>query len=169
MRIRSAEKLSYVQDGWRDGLKQLGDDNKWKRFGDYWRKQNVETTRESPSITLGYEEKGEENLEYHLPLAGDTQNKIIVCTVTATKLCTTSFGQREMDTHTTVALSSQDNHHDCSSCHPDSHVHNQESRYVYRTHSFALLLRRKEPSTILAMKHSSSLRILPIPASRFRG
>jgi hypothetical protein len=63
---------------WHDGWRQLRDDDSWKRFSDYWRKQNVETTRESPSITLAYEERGEENPEYRLPLVPETENKIIV-------------------------------------------------------------------------------------------
>jgi hypothetical protein len=41
------------------------DNDVWKRFGDYWMKQNVEeTTRDSLFITLAYEEKKEENPEY---------------------------------------------------------------------------------------------------------
>jgi hypothetical protein len=67
-----------VEDNWRDGWRQLGDDDEWKRFGDYWRKQNVETTRDSSSIALAYEERGEENPEYRLPLAPETKNKIMV-------------------------------------------------------------------------------------------
>jgi hypothetical protein len=56
----------------------FADNDNWKRFGDYWRRQNVETTRDSPSITLAYEERGEENTMYRLPLVTRTMNKIIV-------------------------------------------------------------------------------------------
>jgi hypothetical protein len=40
--------------------------------------ENIDTTRDSPSIALAYEESGEENPEYRLPLAPETNNKIIV-------------------------------------------------------------------------------------------
>jgi hypothetical protein len=63
---------------WHHGWRQLGDDDPWKRFSDYWRKQNVETTCERPSITLAYEERGEENPKYRLPLVPEIGNKIIV-------------------------------------------------------------------------------------------
>jgi hypothetical protein len=72
-RARSADKLAPIH-GW-----QLLDDNHlWKKFGDYWRKQNVETTRDSPCVTLAYEERGKEDPYYRLGLAGDSQNRIIV-------------------------------------------------------------------------------------------
>jgi hypothetical protein len=72
-RARSADKLAPIH-GW-----QLLDDNHlWKKFGGYWRKQNVETTRDSPRITLAYEERGKEDPDYRLRLAGNSQNRIIV-------------------------------------------------------------------------------------------
>jgi hypothetical protein len=77
-RTRSVDELASVQGGWREGWKQLGDRHHWKRFGDYWRKQNVETTRDSPSIALAYEERGKEDPEYRLPLSLDTKNEIVV-------------------------------------------------------------------------------------------
>jgi len=77
-RTRSVDELASVQGGWRRGWYQLDDDDVWKRFGDYWRKQNVQTTHDSPSIALAYEEKGEEDPEYRLPLSPDTKNEIIV-------------------------------------------------------------------------------------------
>src|SRR5258708_465017 len=79
-RIRSVEKLASIQDKWRTGWEKLGDDDKWKRFGDYWRKQDVEKTRNRPSIALAYEERGEEDEDYRLPLAeaDETKHKIIV-------------------------------------------------------------------------------------------
>jgi hypothetical protein len=55
----------------------------------------------------------------------------------------------------TEALSSLDSpelvrrHHDCLSCHLDSHIHNQERRCGYRTRSFEFSLRMKQSSTIL--------------------
>jgi len=67
-----------LDDGWRQGWRQLGDGNHWKQFGDYWRKQNVEETRDRHTIALAYEERGEENPEYRLRLATLTKNKIIV-------------------------------------------------------------------------------------------
>jgi hypothetical protein len=75
---RPRDESTSNGDKWRQGWRQLSDDDPWKRFSDYWKKQNVETTRESPSITLAYEERGEENPEYRLPLVPDTGNKIIV-------------------------------------------------------------------------------------------
>jgi hypothetical protein len=50
----------------------------WKRFGDYWRTKNVDAMRASPSIAFAYEKRGQEDLEYRLPLAPLTNNKIIV-------------------------------------------------------------------------------------------
>jgi hypothetical protein len=73
-------RVEYTSDNyqWRQKWCQLGDDNRWKQFGDYWRKQNAETTSNSLSITLAYKEMGEENPHYRLPLAPETENKIIV-------------------------------------------------------------------------------------------
>jgi hypothetical protein len=65
-------------DVWREGWKQLPDNNPWKLFGDYWRKKNVETMSDSLSITLTYDERGEKDPTYRLPLVPETENKIIV-------------------------------------------------------------------------------------------
>jgi hypothetical protein len=77
-RIRSADELAPIQDGWRTGWHQLRDDDPWKLFGDYWRNQKVDTTRDSPSIALAYEESGRRNPEYRLPLDPEVNNEIIV-------------------------------------------------------------------------------------------
>jgi hypothetical protein len=77
-RTRSVDELASVQGRWRRGWDQLGDDNVWKRFGDYWRKQNVKTTHDSPSIALAYEERGKEDPEYRLPLSPLTKNEFVV-------------------------------------------------------------------------------------------
>jgi hypothetical protein len=77
--VKRARDESTPDDGkWHRGWRQLGDNNRWKQFGDYWRKQDVEKTRDSLSISLAYEESGEENPEYRLPLDPLTNNKIIV-------------------------------------------------------------------------------------------
>jgi hypothetical protein len=64
-RIRSIKELTSIQIDWRKGWLQLGDDDPWKLFGDYWRNQNVDTTRDGPTI------------EHGLPLTPEA-NKIIV-------------------------------------------------------------------------------------------
>jgi hypothetical protein len=71
-------KRRRVEEEWRRGWCQLDDGNVWKQFGDHWRKQNVDTLRDSASITFAYEERGEENRMYRLPLVPATNNKIIV-------------------------------------------------------------------------------------------
>jgi hypothetical protein len=68
-RIRSGE------DYWREGWEQTGDDNRWKLFGDYWRKQNA---RDRSSITLVYEERGEGDPTYRLSLSPETDHVIVV-------------------------------------------------------------------------------------------
>jgi hypothetical protein len=69
-RNRSVDELTPIH-GWQ----LLGDDQPWKKFGDYWRKQNVETTRDSPCITLAPEEWDPKN---RISLSFLTDNKIIV-------------------------------------------------------------------------------------------
>jgi hypothetical protein len=75
---RARDESTSDHDEWRRGWCLLGDDDNWKRFGDYRRKQNIETTRDSPSISLAYEERGEGNPIYRLPLVTRIMNKIIV-------------------------------------------------------------------------------------------
>ena len=72
----SAPDLS--EGKWRRGWHQLDDNDEWKQFFDYWRNQNVETTRNSAYITLSYDERGKEDPKYRLPLVPRTNNKIIV-------------------------------------------------------------------------------------------
>jgi hypothetical protein len=76
-RIRSIKQLASIQDDWREGWRQLGDGHKWKLFGDYWRNQNVDTTRDGPTI------------EHGLPLTPEAITKSLFATVT--NLSTTSF------------------------------------------------------------------------------
>ena len=68
----------HNRDEWPYGWDQLDGDSTWKRFYDYWRKQDAEATRNRAYITLAYEERGKEDPEYRLPLAPKTKNKIIV-------------------------------------------------------------------------------------------
>ena len=75
---RARDEYTSDNGDWYDGWRRLGPKHPWKRFGDYWRKQSVETTSNSLSITLAYEEKGEEDPEYRLQLSPPTGNKIIV-------------------------------------------------------------------------------------------
>jgi hypothetical protein len=63
---------------WHHGWRQLGDNDSAKRFGDCWRKQNVGTMRDSTSIALDYEGRGQEIPEDGFPLVRTTKNKIIV-------------------------------------------------------------------------------------------
>jgi hypothetical protein len=72
------KRICSVEDYWKKGWEQLGDNDPWKLFGDYWRKQHVQTTRDKSFITLAYEERGEGDPKYRLSLAIRTQNRIIV-------------------------------------------------------------------------------------------
>ncbi|KAN0102408.1 hypothetical protein V8E52_011975, partial [Russula decolorans] len=69
--------VTVLGDQWRQKWCQLDDDDQWKLFGDYWKKQNAQTTSDSLSVTLAYEERGEENPVYRLPLVPQAKNKII--------------------------------------------------------------------------------------------
>jgi hypothetical protein len=73
---RARDESASGHDEWRRGWCQLDDDDKWKQFGDYWRKNKI--TSDRPYITLAYEERGEEDPKYRLPLAPRTKNRIIV-------------------------------------------------------------------------------------------
>jgi hypothetical protein len=75
-RLKRARNESTSDDEWRRGWRQLDDDDKWKQFGDYWRKREI--TSDSSSITLAYEERGEEDPKYRLPLVPETDDRIIV-------------------------------------------------------------------------------------------
>jgi hypothetical protein len=77
--------VTVLGDQWRQKWCQLDDDDQWKLFGDYWKKQNAQTTSDSLSVTLAYEERGEENPVYRLPLVPQAKNKIIV------RVCYKSF------------------------------------------------------------------------------
>ena len=63
---------------WHDKWRELDDNDRWKQFGDYWKRQDVETTRDRTSIAFAYDERGVENPDYRLPLATFTKNEIIV-------------------------------------------------------------------------------------------
>jgi hypothetical protein len=67
-----------LNNRWPQGWIELPDDDPWKLFGDYFRKKNVTTMSDVLSVTLAYDEKGEEDPKYRLPLAPATENKIIV-------------------------------------------------------------------------------------------
>ena len=75
---RARYESTSDDDEWREGWKQLPDNNPWKLFGDYWRKKNVETMGDGLSITLAYDERGEKDPTYRLSLVPETNNKIIV-------------------------------------------------------------------------------------------
>ncbi|KAN0102505.1 hypothetical protein V8E52_011877, partial [Russula decolorans] len=75
---RARDESTSDDDQWHQGWRQLGDDNKWKRFGDYWRKQDADKTCNHCSITFSYEERGRKDPQYCLPLVPETNNKIIV-------------------------------------------------------------------------------------------
>ena len=71
-------RLDYVDYRWPYGWRRLSDDSPWKLSGDYWRKKKVETMSDDHTITLAYDERGKEDPTYRLPLAPETDNKIIV-------------------------------------------------------------------------------------------
>jgi hypothetical protein len=75
---RARYESTSDNDKWRKGWDQLPDNDPWKLFGDSWRKQNAEKTRDRPSIPLAYEEMGEKDPRSRLPLAFNTENKIFV-------------------------------------------------------------------------------------------
>jgi hypothetical protein len=71
-------KRPRLDDGCPEGWLQLDDDDPWKIFGDYWRKQNDATMSDVLSITPANDEKGKEDPNYRLQLVPETENKIIV-------------------------------------------------------------------------------------------
>ena len=75
---RPSRKRPRLDRGWPYGWTELGDDDTWKLFGDYWRKKNVETMSDGHSITLAYDERGVEDPTYRLPLVPTTNNKILI-------------------------------------------------------------------------------------------
>jgi hypothetical protein len=82
-------KRRRVEEEWRRGWCQLDDGNVWKQFGDHWRKQNVDTLRDSASITFAYEERGEENRMYRLHWSLRPITRLLSATVI--RLSTTTF------------------------------------------------------------------------------
>ena len=75
--VKRARDESPSDSGkWPQGWRRLDDNDVWTQFGEYWRKHEI--TSDSPSITLAYEERGEEDPEYRLQLTPTSKNKIIV-------------------------------------------------------------------------------------------
>ena len=75
---QSPPKRPCLDDGFPEGWLRLPDDDPWKIFGDYWRKQNVMTMSDVLSITPANDKKGEEDPKYRLRFNPETKNKIIV-------------------------------------------------------------------------------------------
>jgi hypothetical protein len=169
---RARDESTSDDDEWHQGWRQLGDDNQWKQFDDYWRKHEI--TGDSPSITLSYEERVEEDPKYRLPLAPETKDRITV------HECYKSFyglwhvsGVRYSRRNLYFASETCQRPRPCphwtarnwcvvimTACHVTlTVISNQERRCGYRTRSFDFSLRMKQSSTILAVGHPFSLGI----------